>query len=491
MKRVVSVVLIFLLGYLLWWRWQVAQTRFFDVDEFSYLHWAANIAQGQKPYIDFFLIFTPGFLWVFAPLIKLFWMNAGVFVAARGMAFIIFLALLFLISILFGKTRNRKWMALPAVILAFLPMPYDKFLEVRPDNLATLFAFGALFTQIHALIDRKPMAWFVSGFLYTVSVTIFIKMLPFPAIGIAVAALAWVWKQADAKDMRFFVGGLGIPGLLLLSWMASLGDLGLALYSVFRLPFETNKVGLVEIMEPHLFFFPNASFYGGWGITLGLITNHALWVIGLIAGVYRFFTPYVTADGNKRRVLAELLIAGAFLASVYGYVQFFPLKHSQYLIPIALFIAYYAADWLGMFFDRVATRTMWGSLCALLVVSFILAQATINVNRIKLTASNAPQVAQLSRLITTVPKDAKVLDLEGKMLFWKDAYYICCVSFGSFAHFMTRQPPPLAEALTQQTQYIFQGESNRLGALPDADRAYIAAHYQPVAGWGDMLLIRK
>ncbi|KKW10811.1 MAG: seg [Microgenomates group bacterium GW2011_GWC1_49_7] len=59
-----------LLIFLLVWRWRVSATRFFDVDEFSYLHWTAQVARGELPYVDFFSYFTPGFMWAFTPI---FW----------------------------------------------------------------------------------------------------------------------------------------------------------------------------------------------------------------------------------------------------------------------------------------------------------------------------------------------------------------------------------------------------------------------------------
>src|SRR3972149_9678830 len=53
-----------LLVYFLWWKWQLAFSRYFDVDEFAYLHWAYNITQGQIPFLDFFYFFPPLFIWL-------------------------------------------------------------------------------------------------------------------------------------------------------------------------------------------------------------------------------------------------------------------------------------------------------------------------------------------------------------------------------------------------------------------------------------------
>ncbi|MCX6791665.1 MAG: hypothetical protein NT149_01345, partial [Candidatus Gottesmanbacteria bacterium] len=124
-----------LLVYLLWWRGMVSTTRFFDVDEFSYMHWTAQVARGQHMYTDFFSYFTPGFMWVFAPIYWIYGVSVNVFSAARGVSFVIFLGILGSLGYVFGITRGWKWAILPVIILAFLPMPYDKFLEIRPDNL--------------------------------------------------------------------------------------------------------------------------------------------------------------------------------------------------------------------------------------------------------------------------------------------------------------------------------------------------------------------
>lgn len=490
--RIIQGILVGVLLFLLLWRYRVSQARFFDVDEFSYLHWAANIAKGQRPYVDFFLIFTPGFLWVFAPIVKLFWMNAQVFLAARAVSFLIFVGILGSLGHLWKKTRTARWTLLPIIILAFLPMPYDKFLEIRPDNMATLLAFVGLIAQVIAILTGKKSSWFMAGALYMLSLIIFVKTIPFLVVGTAIALIAWRMGEADRKGVGAFAAGLAVPAVLLLLYFLSLGDLGLALYSVGKLPFETTQVGKIDIMESHLFFFPNASFYGGWGITPGLMLNHLFWLIGVFVGVLRLFTPFVTAGGDRKKTLVEALIAGTFITSVYGYVQFFPLKHSQYLIPIAIFIAYYCADGLVELLARLEKRATPAFLAILVLSAFALVRTTVEVNAPKLAMHNGAQIAETEKLLTTVPEGSAVVDLEGKMLFWPDGYYICCVAFGSFTRFMTRQPPAFSGVLAQENiPYIYQGDSNRLGLLSAGDREYISTYYAPVAGWDDRLWARR
>lgn len=510
-KHSLVILLGLLLGYLMYWRWQVSQTRFFDVDEFSYLHWAANVARGQRPYTDFFMFFTPGFLWLFAPLFSLFPHEPGVFIAARVVSFGIFLGILFFLWLLFSATRGKKWALLPVIFLAFLPMPYDKFLETRPDNLSTLLGFGGLVLQVLAMTKQKDgkSLWFWSGFMYMASLVVFAKTLPFIMVGSTIAFVSFWWGKNESfrvwwksflhtpkakLELFAFIQGLAVPLGIFFVWILTLGDIGQAWYSLTTLPFEANTFGKFTIMEPHLFFFPNGSFYGGSAtITKGLILNHTIWIIGIIAGVLRSVTPFITSQGERKHVLVEVLIGGVFLLSVFGYVQFFPLKHSQYLIPIAIFIAYYCADICAQMLDGIIKRA--GTITAFAVIlacSYILSIATIEVNQVKLSWSNVAQLQQIQILADSIPPEATILDLEGRMVFWKDAYYICCVPFGSFVQFLSRPPGSLTAVLeSKKIPYIFQGDSNRLALLSSEEQSYIRGNYTPVKGWGQGLWERK
>lgn len=481
-KKLPLVILGILLVYIMYWRWQVSQTRFFDVDEFSYLHWAANLAHGQRPYTDFFMFFTPGFLWFFAPLFVLFSHSASVFIAARVVSFGIFSGILVLLWFLFAKTRNRTWALLPVVLLAFLPMPFDKFLETRPDNLSTLLAIAGLVLEVYALSHKNNKFWFWSGFCYMASLVVFAKTLPFVAVGVLIALINT--RKRITGELVVFIKGLCVPLGVFLLWVLTLGDIPKAWYSLTKLPFEANTFGKFTIMEPHLFFFPNGSFYGGSAtVTIGLILNHAIWFIGIVTGVVRLFTPFIGGKGERKNVLIEVLISGVFLLSVIGYVQFFPLKHSQYLIPIAIFIAYYCADFLAVVFERMDSFVL---IAFILIGSWVFASATISVNQVKLSWSNVAQLTQARLLISSIPTSAQVLDLEGRMVFWKDAYYICCVPFGSFTQYLTQPPIPVEQVLeAKNIPYIFQGDSNRLSILSSDAQRYIRSHYTPVKGWGE------
>ncbi len=493
MRKVSYIILIILLLFLLVWRFRVSAMRFFDVDEFSYMHWTAQVARGEHMYTDFFSYFTPGFMWVFAPIFWIYGVSVQVFTAARTVSFVIFLGILASLGYLFGITRGWKWAVLPVVLLAFLPMPYDKFLEIRPDNLATLLAILGVVGEIIAIREKKNWIWFVSGLVYSASLFVLAKTVPIVAVGAGIAVLSAFYSKLPRlpKILMFFLGLTG-PWVLFFLGAAAQGHFSVVWYSLTKLPFEVYKSTVNYYMGADLFFFPNAFFYGGTGrtITLGLIVNHTMWIVGLIGGAYRLVTPI--RAGKKNETFVELLVAGVFFVSAAAYVKFFPWKHTQYLIPIAVFVAYYAADVFSGFFDWLERAGGYLSLVLVLLgFAYLLIVVNKDVNGPKLLDTNRSQMAELTTLLRTVPLSARVVDLEGRMVFWRDGYPISSFDFGSFLSFVSRPPLPLAQYIDKHpADYIYDGDSNRLAAFTAQDSRYISTHYTPVPGFGGRLLKR-
>jgi hypothetical protein len=462
----------------------VSQTRFFDIDEFSYMHWAAAVAHGEHLYTGIFSYFTPGFFWLFSLIFLIMGKTAQVLVVGRMVSFIIFLSILSALSYLWGITRGWKWALLPAVILAFLPMPYDKFLEIRPDNLSALLALIGVIGEIRGLQTKNTNWWLVSGLFYSASLFVLAKTVPIVAVGAGIAVL-YAISSKSLKSLKILMLGLVGPWVLFFLGSAIVGNLGVVWYSLTRLPFEVYKSTAGWSMEADLFFFPNASFYGGTGytITSGLIVNHLLWILAVIVGVYRLFTS------DKKQFLVELFISLVFFVQIFGYVKYFPAKHSQYLIPIAVFVAYFAADGLSAAFDRIGKL---GGMATLIIVligfGYGLGNVNYDVNASKLTATNINQITELNRLIQTVPSSARVVDLEGRMFFWADGYPVSSLPIDQTIEFVSRRPQPLSQYLTvHPAQFVWDGDSGRLATLTSDNQTFIRDTYISVSGWNNKL----
>jgi hypothetical protein len=312
-------------------------------------------------------------------------------------------------------------------------------------------------------------------------------------VGAGIAILsAFPLKRDGLKNIFVFFLSLLLPWVLFFLGAAVSGNFSAVWYSLTRLPFEVYKSAANYYMGPSLFFYPNSAFYGGDGstITPGLIVNHAVWILGGIVGAYRLVTPF--RYGNRGRALIELLVAGMFFVSVAAYVKYFPLKHSQYLIPIAVFIAYYGADALAVFFDWLERAGGRASLIVVLAgFAYLLVTVTNDVNTPKLRFTNTVQMNELKTLIRIVPRAARVVDLEGRMVFWPDGYPISSLAFDTFLPYVSRPPLPLGQYLSQHpAEYIYDGDSNRMATLTAENLRVIQAHFAPTAGFGGRLLKR-
>lgn len=490
-KLLVTVYLItsaILLMVFLWWHFRLGMVRYFDVDEFAHLHWASHMAMGKKPYIDFLYFFPPGYQWFLEPL---FWVGKGIapILAARFVQFVVFVLLVGTTGILFWITRKSLWAAVfTGAILAYLPLPYDKFLEIRPDTLAALLAMLGMVFQIYWMRYFSKRAGFLAGCCYALSLLI----LPKTAPAVGVAGIVALLHARDSSTKRIgrtntifsreslaaLGAGFGIPFLFFGLWILFLGDLGTVMYSLTKLPIEANKISQTFIMMPDLFFYPNQIFYGTAGYSFELLANHVIWVVACAIGLFRLFLPYFI---GKERALEELLIAGTFITHVIFYIQLVPLKHTQYLIPIAPFIAYFLVDGIVSIWNRVK---QWesgrvGFSVAFIAIALLLFMLNSNSVTPKLAWTNTDVLKELAYIFKTIPFDQPILDLDGRTLYYPDPYIACCLPFGQSAPYLSKPLPSLSQTLeSSKTKYIYQGELKRVTTLVSEDQDYISKHYK-------------
>ncbi len=496
MKRRLFSGLLFLLtavlaGYFLLMRFRLGQTRFFDVDELAYLHWASHYVRGSMPYRDFLFFIPPGYLWFLAP-IFVFAHGMAPFFVGRALAFGVFLAMIGAASWLFWEVRRSHfWIVIP-LVLAFLPLPSFKFLEIRPDTLAAALSLLGLVFIVRYLRQREKLNGLFAGIGLALAILVSPKSMPTLVVGLMVLGLAARGEKRGLTYLAWPGLGLLLPGLFFLLWLVSLGPATIptAFYSLLKLPFETGALGKLFPIQPNFFFYPNVFFYGA-GSNRGLYLNHALWLVGFLFGTYRLLTPFLS--GDKREVLVELLLAGSFWVQIIFFFYGTPFRHTQYLIPIAVFVVWYLADGLFLIWQKI--RTSWWKELLFAVVgigSVVLLYQTFNqLNQEKLIWKNTETLETIQRIFTTIPHNEYILDLEGAMLYYPDPYYACCLPFGQFAPYLSRPLPSLTAALaTTETKYIFQGKSGRVKALLPEDQFYVQQNFVPWEGDQDFL-VRK
>lgn len=498
-KRIPGIVRILLIGViiavtglLLWDKLQLGIHRYFDADELAYLHWGHNAYAGRIPYKDFLAYIPPAFYYVVS-VFYFFTDTAEILLIGRIFSFAVFCGITLSLIYIFWQVRRNVIAALVAgTLLAFIPIPADKFIEIRPDNLAMLMALVATICHITALSGRGTKRhWIAAGIFYGLSLFILPKSLPQVMVA-GLVTLLWGWLSSETlrvrmSGVRSFIVGIGLPAGVFCGWllitMRSPDELMLAWYSLTRLPFEAQRISALFPLQPDLYFYPNDLLYGASGWNRALMVNHVLWFLGLSLGSIRLVTPFV--PNGRNGAWSEVLIAGAFFGYIISFFYGYPMRHEQYLIPIAIFTMFYAADAIGVLWEYVRRRPMGMLLGTVTAVLLLLAMLGVSrgMNTTKLRYTNSYDYTLLRFALQEIPRDAYVFDLIGSTIYFSDPYYVSAVPFGQWEPYLSRPLPRLPQSLeVHNTQYVYEGGLGRISNLSPESRSYISGVFRPVGG---------
>lgn len=507
MKRahLLYIILLGSLGFALYLRLQLGLVRYFDADEFAHLHWGYSFSIGQLPYKDFFYLFPPFYLVPIAGLFNLLGRSVSVIIAARLFSFFVFAASTFIFIALLKTARSWRVALLSACVFALLPMPYDKMLEVRPDLLSMGFMLAALYFFIRAQLSGKKRFIIAAGFLSAISLGISPKAA-FSLIGPAFVIAFRFWQSINQRPIQFMskyilplvIGG-AIPILLIGVIIFKTGDPRLALLSITRLPKDTSSVlGRKFYMWPTHFFWPSDVFYAVGGFSEPYKVNLAIWWIALAAWVLRFIASF--SHDSKKRVLFEFFVGSAFFANIYTFIYIVPLRHSQYLITLAPFIAFYFADALDSVSEKLGAllarklpkvKDLFTPLVVLLCVMYLLKVGN-TMYRIKIKWTNADTTAKLAKILSTIPKEEAVFDLTGETVMFRDGYYVCCVPYGQYEEAIPfRLPSIKADLERRNTKYVHTGSKGRLGVLPLDHQRFIQEEFKDLFSDGSLMVKKQ
>ncbi|MFH0749484.1 MAG: hypothetical protein V1917_01040 [Candidatus Gottesmanbacteria bacterium] len=492
----IAIVVCVVIGYFLVGKYQLGMIRYFDMDEFAYLNWASHMTQGFVPYRDFLYQLPPGFLLMLTPIFIFSRSSLSPLTQGRVVAFVIQCLLIVIIGLIFWRVRKR-WTALFAsLFLAFLPLPADKLLEIRPDTAGVLFAMvGTLFQIMWMEREKGKIATVfmgISGLFYGLSVFVLQKTVFHVAVAAGIAYI-WAlqikpWFTRVKMLLPFVIGGIS-PFIPFVFWAVTQHSGSLTWYLLTKFPSETMYMAKDFYISPWFFFRYTDVYYGKSGWNWGYLLNQIIWVVGILMGIVRFVTPVIPR--GKKYVLSELLLSGVFLVQLLTFIYYMPFKHAQYLIPLAVFVALYAADFIDVVWQRMTRSAiiLGVGTSLLLVLVGLLIQGYRDVNDIKMNWTNTHEKQTLQTMLDTIPRNEYVFDLVGLSLYYPQPYYVSCLPVGQFSRYISLQLPSLRDTLERtKTRYIYQGNAKRLTTLLPEDQAYISAHYIPV---GDGSLLQR
>ena len=390
---------------------EFGRTRFFTVDEYQYGHATWLVAQGQKPYVDFFEHHFPLSYVLHAPLFTdLLGGGARPFDAsALLLRRIVVVSWLLLCALTawagFRVTRSRP----TAVLLALLPVGFGFSLlsavDYRADNFAAIY-FGACL----ALLEwnrREPSVAraAVAGLLAILAAGMTQKMAFVGGLSVAaMLAVDGLRRVRGAAETPFvarplaFVLGAGIPGLVALATAGALGMLPAAFEATIR-----------QAAAHEEFYEPFSVIAKGWLQPFwretwpATVPTLALAALFLATREGRFWAVPLAASG-----LGALLITAP-----YPYNFVFPC----WLVSVAAVRGF-----------RIAVRALADRAPALAPVAPLLfliplVALLVQVRFVGGTTSNAHQLAVLRKIEAHGGRDATVIDSAGGAMFSPHASY--------------------------------------------------------------------
>lgn len=489
-KTIIILVEVVTLLLLLFLRLKLGITRYFDIDEFAYLHWGYNLYLGERPFTDFLFLFPPLFLYTLLPFFIVLGRTVAVLIQIRIYIFVIFLLTVSILILIGRKLRNLTTGLLAAIVFVFLPIPSDKMIEIRPDLMALMFALLGMYLFTTGLENRKRKILFFAGASYAISIGFITKTVFFllPVLGIL-----WLtgYKAVTVNKINKLIkhvyiplaAGFAIPALITFLIVLSYGNFRFAVYSMTKLASDTTKaLGAKFYMRPDIFFYPNDTYYGFPGTNnLPYILNLVIYTAASLWAIKNFISSLSFPDNNK--CLREFLVASSFFVNLIAFVKFYPLKHAQYLILLVPFIAYYFAD-----LAESIRRYKYGKLLIILVLLLIGIAGKQTYDK-KSRWDNKTTLAAVNKLLSTIPKDEAVFDLTGSSVFFRHGYYLCCLPYGQYEEALKFPIPNLEKALdSSRTKYIHTDFYGRLDVLPPLQAKYIKENFVPYFPDGSLLI---
>ncbi|OGG26134.1 hypothetical protein A2960_04025 [Candidatus Gottesmanbacteria bacterium RIFCSPLOWO2_01_FULL_39_12b] len=488
MKKIIYLILGISLLYFLYLRFRLGLVRYFDVDEYTHLHWGYSFFLGQRPYVNFFYLIPPFFLYPIAGLFAVFGRSVGTIIMARTFISGIYLATAGVIILLGRKLRNRQTGLLSALIFVLIPLPNDKMLEIRPDLLSVFLSLLGLYLLIKSFEKKRGWLLYISGFFYSLSLGFVPKTLFFciPVVLVFIYRLFRNFKKGVLRELVQFGAGFLLPVITILVLIVVWGKPKLAFYNMTKMASDvTATLGAKFYMRPDLFFYPNDTFYGLPGFSPPYVMNLLIYLIASFYAIFRFVSIFKDNDGEKST--REFLIISSFWINLYAFVYVYPLKHSQYLIPVAPFIAIFFAEFISVLFLEKQKSTK-----GLLFLVFIIYLGFIGetLYKKKMQWTNKVSLTKLENLIKNIPKDSPIFDLTGETILFPDGYYFCCLPYGQYEESIRFKFPDLeTDMKKRQTNFVHVGNVERLNVLPGLQAKYIRENFIPASD--SSFLVRK
>jgi len=269
----------------------------FDSDEFAHAQQTYLIATGNKPYSDFFSIYSPILHWLLLPIFTFFGFTFESIIFARLMMIVTFgiriIISIYLMRLLFGKRTALIFLPL------FLFDPFTIFvsMQIRPDNLMMTFFITALLLLYLGLSKKSGKITALSGALISLAFLTSIKILPSVVIIILILLIYGIYYHRS-KIIKQFLLGFFLTMVIFLGYFLFQHSLPQMVQNIFFDP-RANSNAISNPVPLGFFHWPNNAFI--FGIGGKPATWIYEWILPFLAliGVYIVFSQVQTKSSKE------------------------------------------------------------------------------------------------------------------------------------------------------------------------------------------------
>jgi hypothetical protein len=257
-------------------------------DEIEHIHAGWMMAQGLRPYTDFFEHHHPLLWQVLAWILPLTGQTVQTLVLLRGLNLALLLGTIALtLRLAAAASRDHETAVVAAVLLLSTNHLVLRAYHIRPDVPQVAFVVLACVLLIVALDKRRAVAFTLAGLAAGVAVAFSLKAMLLVEIWWVLAGLAWLGKRLRLAEVAAFAGGCVLPPALMLLWLAARGALG----DYYACNFTYNALARLKPVPVQAYVLVNAPF----------------WTVAALGGLHALLRP------RTRPALRLLVVAGAVL----------------------------------------------------------------------------------------------------------------------------------------------------------------------------------
>ena len=375
--------------------------RHFNNDEFQFIHSVWYVAQGFRPYADFFSIMHPLLYYLAVPVLVLFGYTTAAVVALRIFIFCQTACVLGVVYLIAGKvTPSRESRLLSMVALMSFSIFLRKASEFRPDVpmvLCWLIAVYCLLTFLRTSQKRYLAACGLSE-----AIALLFSNKAVLSLAVLAIVLGWLLVRRKIKPapLLYFIVAFALPVLAFLLHLVATGAFDDYILTNWRYHLEYNFL--------HSPFIPLGSLAGEHG---SLPKSAPFWMLSIVAPIVILIKRDTSVEAKVVALAGLLLLALPFTTTRTG---------ARMFLPAIVLQSISIGHFLTICFERLGWRPLYrlALIGTVLVVPMLLTEGTD-------FRSNREQLATIDFVLKNSDESDRVYDSYGVYnVFRPDLHYV-------------------------------------------------------------------